>query len=324
MLLGRLARGVPVDLRSGECLMRPGQRNDSVYLICEGQIRIFLDEALSNEVACIGPGDSLGEQSVLDNQRGTVYVVAGSDARLLKIGAGDYREMILEQPVIAINVMGILTERVRRNNAGLREAYDRQLQLQDSASSDSLTGLHNRRWMEEMFARQAGRSQRTGEPLSLILLDLDHFKAVNDTYGHPAGDRLLQHFAKLIQATFRPTDLQVRYGGEEFCIMLPGANSAQAIRAAERLGAAVHAAPLNLGGGESLAFTVSCGVAEHAPDTTVATLIERADQALYSAKRTGRDKAVVWRPELDNRTTSPPPAPRPVADRALAVSAAAG
>ena len=130
-----------------------------------------------------------------------------------------------------------------------------------------------------MFARQTQRSIGTGEPVSLVLLDLDYFKSVNDTYGHPAGDRLLQHFSSLARATFRPTDLQVRYGGEEFCVLLPGAGAARAASAAERLLVAVRAAPLELGGGESVAFTASAGVAEHVPNEPIATLIERADSA---------------------------------------------
>lgn len=152
-------------------------------------------------------------------------------------------------------------------------------QLDRLATSDGLTGLANRRSFDAALALEVSRAVRSGGPLSLVMLDLDHFKAYNDTYGHPAGDQLLAMAAAAWRACLRPFDTIARYGGEEFAVILPDAPPAAGRGAADRLRAVVPAAQ-----------TVSAGVATWTFGDTPASLLARADAALYAAKHGGRNR----------------------------------
>ena len=158
---------------------------------------------------------------------------------------------------------------------------------------DGLTRLHNRRALDEFLEREVVRSQRHDRPLSVILLDLDRFKAVNDGHGHLCGDHVLREVADLLRAATRPEDLCARYGGEEFALVLVEADHAGAVAAAERLRAAV-AGHLFRFEGAAMALTVSAGVATTCGDAAVtpADLLRAADERLYRAKADGRNRVV--------------------------------
>ncbi|MBH9577045.1 GGDEF domain-containing protein [Inhella proteolytica] len=165
---------------------------------------------------------------------------------------------------------------------------------------DGLTGLLTRRALME----RAGTLRRSadGSGIAVILLDLDHFKCINDRHLHSGGDRVLVHAARQLQAGLRLTDLVARIGGEEFCILLPGASSAQALELAERLTTEARAQRVRMADGSEQRYTFSAGCAESAAmpddDAAWAGLLERADRALYAAKRSGRDRVVPWSTEL--------------------------
>jgi diguanylate cyclase (GGDEF)-like protein len=153
------------------------------------------------------------------------------------------------------------------------------------AHTDALTGLANRRVFEEALAREVARAQRSEEPVSLVMFDIDHFKAVNDTFGHQLGDEVLRVVGRVLAEACRDADLPARYGGEEFAVLLPACAPREAFRVAERLRAAVTGAEL------PVPLTVSAGVAGiPANAATADELLRAADSALYSAKRTGRDR----------------------------------
>jgi two-component system cell cycle response regulator len=167
-------------------------------------------------------------------------------------------------------------------------------QLHRLATRDGLTGLLNRREFDRLLAEEAERARRFGRPLSLVLFDLDHFKHVNDTHGHPAGDAVLREAAARLAAGQRVVDRLARFGGEEFALLLVETGTPAALDAAQRLVAAVRAATFTLPDGTMLPVTVSAGVAAlpaHAADAPA--LIRAADAALYTAKRAGRDRAVL-------------------------------
>jgi diguanylate cyclase (GGDEF)-like protein len=159
------------------------------------------------------------------------------------------------------------------------------------ATTDPLTGVFNRRTFIELADQELARSRRSGTPLSLMILDLDHFKRVNDTYGHLAGDQVLIAFTQLIKDCVRRGDLVVRYGGEEFCVLLPGSTLAASTALAERIRTACAANALTE---RSFKVTVSIGVTAYAGDTgtTLADLLARADEALYLAKDEGRNRVI--------------------------------
>jgi diguanylate cyclase (GGDEF)-like protein len=156
------------------------------------------------------------------------------------------------------------------------------------ADLDALTGLHNRRYFHETLAREVGRSHRYGRSLSLVLLDLDDFKAVNDRVGHLAGDAALADVASRIRATARSADVACRIGGDEFALILPEASRAEAEQVAQRVEAGLAARPVAQAG----AVRASMGIAQLAAAETPVDLFERADKALYRAKHLGTSRAV--------------------------------
>jgi diguanylate cyclase (GGDEF)-like protein len=157
--------------------------------------------------------------------------------------------------------------------------------------TDSLTGAANRRHFFEMAAHELAVAQRYHNALSLILLDIDHFKRVNDMLGHDAGDEMLKRIAGIVRGHLREADVFARYGGEEFVILLPHTNAQQATVVAERIreDIATHSAIAREG---IVMATISTGVAQLLRDETIDALIRRADEALYLAKRRGRNRTV--------------------------------
>jgi diguanylate cyclase (GGDEF)-like protein len=158
------------------------------------------------------------------------------------------------------------------------------------ATTDGLSGLYNHRHFQSLLDQQLALAQRYQKPLSLLICDIDHFKVVNDTYGHPTGDRILKSVAQMLTTLARTTDAVARYGGEEFALILPETDTAAARALAERIRAAVEAHGFDTDLGR-LKITLSLGVATF-PDVAGAKqeLIDRADEALYAAKRAGRNR----------------------------------
>lgn len=172
--------------------------------------------------------------------------------------------------------------------------------LEDLAVTDALTGLHNRRYFHARLAEELADAERTGRSLSLVILDLDHFKQVNDRHGHPVGDAVLVNTARAIASITRHGETEARVGGEEFAVLLPDSTAGSAREVAERIRRAIEAAGTPLPGpnGETIRVTASAGVASTAdlPDAGARELLRAADDALYQAKREGRDRTVVARP----------------------------
>lgn len=162
-------------------------------------------------------------------------------------------------------------------------------QLREQTIRDPLTQLHNRRYFEESIAREAARAIRQDEPLALLIIDLDHFKTVNDTYGHGVGDRVLQNLARVISADIRVSDLVCRFGGEEFVVSLPGATLISALGRAEHWRNRFAESRVDAEGVE-VGCTFSAGIAMfHGAEDTIEAALRRADAALYKAKHAGRN-----------------------------------
>ena len=189
-------------------------------------------------------------------------------------------------------VMGGYVNRLRvrlsDSNRELRRAFDH---IGELAIRDELTAAFNRRFLIDTLARERSRAERTHEAFSICLADLDHFKAINDTLGHAAGDSVLKHFAALAPRGLRGIDTFGRFGGEEFLLVLPGTDRQGALAVAERVRAATEASAL-----PDLPFerriTISIGVATYERGEEVSTLLARADQALYQAKNAGRNRVI--------------------------------
>ena len=169
-----------------------------------------------------------------------------------------------------------------------------------SGFTDVLTGWHNRRYLQVRLLEELARARRERSQVVCLMLDVDHFKRINDSWGHVAGDAVLRELANRIDAEVRASDVAARYGGEEFVVLLPDTNPAAAERLAERIRRAIAAAAFALPGGDSVAVTVSIGIAAVSPDagtddlkTAGDALLARADVALYRAKAAGRDRVAI-------------------------------
>lgn len=187
------------------------------------------------------------------------------------------------------NAAGAL-DRVIVSFIDITERKALQLALQEQAQTDPLTGLYNRRYFEEVASREIAQARRSDAPLSMLVLDLDHFKRINDRYGHGAGDRVLKVQSDIIRDVVRENDIPCRIGGEEFVVLMPGTDAHAAAFAAERIRAKVMAADVVLDNQQAIRWTVSVGVASlHDEDVCIEDVGLRADQAMYRAKKDGRN-----------------------------------
>jgi len=231
----------------------------------------------------------------LERTRGVpILMVAEAEdqARLmrgLEIGVNDY----LVRPVDKNELLARVRTQIRRKRytARLRDNVQQSMEM---AITDGLTGLYNRRYMETHLSTLVEQAAGRGKPLSLLVLDIDYFKAINDTWGHDAGDDVLREFAVRVKKSIRGIDLACRYGGEEFVIVMPETDMAVAALVAERIRRRIAGEPFAINqGARAIDVTLSIGLAALASaNDTGATVLKRADQALYRAKRDGRNRVV--------------------------------
>jgi diguanylate cyclase (GGDEF)-like protein len=286
-----LPRCEVVELAQGQTLIGRGQRNEHLYLVLSGRLRVQLDDGRLPHYLVIGPGECAGEVSVIDGRGASGSAIGMEASRLLRIDRQTLWYLVGATEAAARNLLLIFSGRMRRDNDLLLASLRQRREFERMATVDGLTGLHNRRWLDDVFPRQMERCRRTGLSVSLIFADVDSFKAFNDLYGHLNGDRALQHVANVLVTCLRPTDLIARYGGEEFAALLPGASLEQAELVAERLRAAVQRTPFAIESESEpqATATISLGIAELRPGDTLSALTAAADAALYQAKSDGRN-----------------------------------
>jgi diguanylate cyclase (GGDEF)-like protein len=189
------------------------------------------------------------------------------------------------------NLLGLLSLRMRSSNISLQQSENLQGKFKQQALSDGLTGVYNRRWLDQMLPRLLQRSEQDDLPFCVLMIDNDNFKNFNDNYGHAIGDNALRIGADTLANKARPIDLIVRYGGEEFCALLPETDLQSGIGAVERLRKAIHKAEVYDASGSLIpGITISAGLAERRAGENAEDMLRRADQALYLAKAQGRDR----------------------------------
>ena len=198
--------------------------------------------------------------------------------------------MILQSMAALLGAQfGEMRRRLRNRKRELEVALDR---IQELANRDSLTGLYNRRYAQELIDHHVHLKDRNGRPLAMALIDLDHFKQVNDQYGHAVGDRVLQTFAQQARQATRDADIVARWGGEEFLIVMPETSADGAALLVERLREALSAVAVS-DAVPALRIAFSAGITAHRAGEHTDQTVQRADEALYEAKRAGRDRVVV-------------------------------
>ena len=185
-----------------------------------------------------------------------------------------------------VGYMARLRMQLSRSKRSLEEAF---VALEHAASHDALTGIYNRRQLNEILQQELRRAERYGTQFSVCLIDLDHFKSINDTYGHGAGDAVLAAFAGMLTDCMRDTDHVGRYGGEEFLVVMSGTSREGAIITADRIRVMAKSRPFK-GLPDTFRLTVSAGMASHVKGESIEQTVTRADTALYRAKHLGRDR----------------------------------
>lgn len=209
--------------------------------------------------------------------------------RALDLGVNDY----LVRPIDRNEMQARVRTQIRRKRFSdrLRDSVQSTMEM---AVTDGLTGLHNRRYLERHLGTLVQQATARERPLSVLILDIDHFKSINDTHGHAAGDEVLREFSRRVRKAVRGIDLACRLGGEEFVVAMPDTDAALAMLVGERLRQKIAGEPFATGdAGVSVNVTVSIGICSlTSPDDTADALVKRADAALYLAKRDGRNRVV--------------------------------
>lgn len=209
--------------------------------------------------------------------------------RALEMGVNDY----VVRPVDRMEFLARVKTQLKRKRYADRlwENFHLSMQL---ATTDAVTGLYNRHYLTSHMETRLEAAQRSGKPLSVMMMDIDHFKQVNDTYGHAAGDLVLKEFANRIGKNIRGVDLAARYGGEEFVVMMPETPTDWAYMIADRLRQEVSDNPFEVGlKSGPITISVSIGVATSREGISPSVLLEEADKALYEAKESGRNKVII-------------------------------
>jgi diguanylate cyclase (GGDEF)-like protein len=285
-LAAALAHCAVVRLAQGKRLEDTFRAN--LYIVLRGALA---EAAADGTVSKILPGESVGEQSVLDETTNLADIGALEDSELLVIEADLVWQLIDNSNGVARNLLRLLSFRIRAASALLRRRQKLGEFYRQLSMNDGLTGLYNRAWLNDMLPEMVSSAHREGAPLSLVMIDLDHFKRFNDSHGHLAGDDALRAAAGVINAALRPSDFAVRYGGEEMLVILPETSEALAMMVAERLckrlGAVVIFDDMRMALPH---LTGSFGVACLDSSMDELQLLAAADGALYRAKWGGRNR----------------------------------
>ena len=222
----------------------------------------------------------------------TGYVGDYSYEEAINKGASDFVSKPVRFEELLLRLKRVLRERNITKERALMLA-----RLQELAITDGLTALYNSRYFYKQLDSEIDRSRRYNHPLTLLFLDIDHFKHYNDTYGHLEGDKVLAGFGKVIKSCLRKMDTAYRYGGEEFTVILPETSRGEEVMAvAKRIKDAIENEKFSPQSGKSISMTISVGVTEYCPGERISTFIQRADKAMYLSKQRGRNQisTIFW------------------------------
>ena len=278
------------DLGDGELLLSPGEKNEHVFIVLSGSLNVHVGSPDAPVLATMDVGECVGEMSIIEDRDPSAFVIGAEPTHLLLIHQSVLWDMVNASHEFAKNLLIVLSERVRSHNHVIADSYGELRKFERHATTDALTGLSNRHTMEELFEREIKRCEKDDLPISLIMIDIDNFKVFNDHFGHVAGDRALSAVATILKHQFRPRDVLVRFGGDEFAILLPEVNEELGLTVADRVREIVSG---DTGDGSDsliqIPIKISMGVAVHNKGDSLSSLIRAADAALYRAKHAGRN-----------------------------------
>lgn len=286
MLLGGCARH---RLMPGDTLIEAGSHNQILYLVLSGQLRVYAGGRDLPANAMLEAGDCVGEISLIDGENSSALVLAAAPTELLAIPHPRMWELLDLTPLVARNLLAIMSGRLRNNNLTLVTTQSRTLEFEQAGSVDTLTGLHNRHWINESFPRLIRRCRQDRAPVCLVMADVDRLARINERNGLLTGDNLLKRIARCLAESLRPQDLIGRYGGDEFAILLPHTPIADAQVIATRLCAAILAAEI-VAPPSHEPLTLSCGVTPVKAEDDLTGAFTRTERALLQAKTNGRNR----------------------------------
>ena len=293
-----------LDVEPGELVLEEGDANRTVYQILSGRVRVALDGFEGVPLLTLEEGACFGELSILSQLNVSANVIALEHTQLLAIPDDTLWQLVHGNHRFATNLLEVLSGRLRVTNERLRDSLHAQQQYARAARLDPLTGLYNRRWLDEVLAREYRRCTRDNRPLSFLMVDLDLFKRINDVHGHLVGDEVLRILASRLRNAMSSRGIASRFGGEEFAVLLPDTALDDALALAEQFRANVHDNPIATSLGP-VPVTVSIGASERAECHTPRGLMQRADAALYRAKKLGRNRVAT----NASPASTPEPAP---------------
>ncbi len=275
-------------------LLKLDQANETLFIVLQGKLQVCFENDESLPPVIIEKGETVGEMSVFDGSPVSSTVKAMQYSRVLEITPGKFWRLIEVSHAFSKNMLSLLADRMRQGNTIIRATIDIKNHLAEQTTLDPLTTLHNRRWLDLNLPRLMNRAEFGTEALTVLMLDIDHFKSVNDVWGHLAGDEVLKTVSAIIKTSIRPGDFAVRYGGEEFVVIFPRTSLQDSLIPAERIRTKVETATRVIADkGEVPAVTISGGLGSLTDEIEgMEALLKSADDYLYVAKENGRNRIV--------------------------------
>ena len=268
---------------SEEEIVRIGEAGHSLYVVMEGNVKVvYPSRSADVELARMGPGEFFGEMAILNSKPRSATVKALDDVKVLVLDREEFTRTVMESPELALHMMATLSTRIRSSDEQISGLSERSLR-------DGLTGLLNRRSFHDRLSEECDRARRYGDAFALVIMDIDHFKKINDTFGHDVGDTVLSWVGRLLLEHTRGADIPFRIGGEEFAVICPETGVTEAAVASRRL--------IEVGGEARppttfpMSITMSAGFAVCPVHGKRADQVfQAADQALLCAKKDGRNR----------------------------------
>jgi len=278
-----------LSLASGQVLMSPGESHEKVIVILSGRLRVNSGNVDNEPIAIFGPGESIGELSILDDQKSYAFLIADTDCTLLEIDHSAIWALVNDSHQAAINLLNIVARRKPVDEEDYA-ASERHMGYIGLNHVDELTGLYNSKWMYQIFGRQIYRCSVNHSLATMMLLSIDHFRNYNEAHGGLGGDQAMRTVAQTILNCLRPNDHAARYHGKNFIIFLPSTSLSEGRKAADRLLAQIREAHIVTPSGDALpGVTASIGLVEITEKSSIDQALEQTTEAVQRARDAGRN-----------------------------------